>query len=145
MAKVPPMYELLAGVARLKKKADKIAELRRHDNKPAVKAILDLAFNPKFQYTLPEGEPPYTPAEDMLDNAGGLYRDYRKFTYFMDHPKNNLHQIKRETLFIQLLESVHPKDAELCIAMKDKTLPFKGITKSLVIEAYPGLIDEQNN
>jgi hypothetical protein len=51
-----------------------------------------------------------------------------------------MNQIKRESLFMQLLESVNPKDAELFIAAKDKSMKFKGITKKLVMETFPNLI-----
>jgi hypothetical protein len=138
--KLPTLYTLLETVSKQKKKQDKINMLKMHNNKPAVSAILDLVFNPKHQFTLPEGDPPYTPAEDMIDNTGALYREFRKFEYFMDSPTNNLHQIKRETLFIQLLESLHPEDAKLVVAVKDKKLPFKGITLSVVQETWPGMI-----
>jgi hypothetical protein len=45
--------------------------------------------------------------------------------------------IKRETLFIEFLESLDPDDAELIIGMKDKKLPFRGLTKKTVCEAFP--------
>jgi hypothetical protein len=47
---------------------------------------------------------------------------------------------KREKMFIDMLEAVHPEDAKLLIKMKDKQNLGKGITKKLVQEAYPGLI-----
>jgi hypothetical protein len=45
-------------------------------------------------------------------------------------------------LFINMLESLHPKDAELIIAAKDKKLP-KGITKKVVNLAFPRLIEDE--
>ena len=38
-----------------------------------------------------------------------------------------------------MLESIHPKDAELLVKMINKEAP-KGITKNIVMEAFPGLI-----
>ena len=49
-------------------------------------------------------------------------------------------QVKREQLFIELLENVTPADAKLLCAIKDKKLPWKGIDESMVREAFPGLL-----
>ena len=46
----------------------------------------------------------------------------------------------REKMFLDIIESIHPKDAELVVQMINKDLKLKGITKSLVKEAFPGLI-----
>jgi hypothetical protein len=42
-----------------------------------------------------------------------------------------------------MLESVHPKDALILLAMKEKKLPYKGITKALIQKAFPGLVDDE--
>ena len=49
-------------------------------------------------------------------------------------------KFKREKIFLGLLESVHPKDAELVVGMINKKLPVDGITKNVVKEAFPNLI-----
>ena len=47
-------------------------------------------------------------------------------------------------MFVELLERVDPLDAKLLVAIKDKKMPFPGITIQHVKEALPGLIpDEQ--
>ena len=43
-------------------------------------------------------------------------------------------------MFIRLLESIHPKDAKIVLAMVAKKLPVKGLTKTMVKEAFPNLI-----
>ena len=45
-------------------------------------------------------------------------------------------------MFIRILETIDPEDANLLIICKDKDLAgkFKGLTKKLVSEAFPGLI-----
>ena len=48
--------------------------------------------------------------------------------------------MKRERIFIDLLESLHAKEAEVLVLAKDKKLKYKGITGKLVSDAYPGLI-----
>ena len=77
--------------------------------------------------------------DEIIDDKGTLYREIRKMQYFIKG-KNNVHPIKRETLFIQMLESLQQDEAKLVLAMKDKTMPYKGITLKLVQEAFPGLI-----
>ena len=47
--------------------------------------------------------------------------------------------MRREQLFIQLLESVHPCEVKVLIGMKDRKLPYKGVTRKLVAEAFPNL------
>jgi hypothetical protein len=51
-----------------------------------------------------------------------------------------LHPVRRETLFIELLENINPLEAKILLAVKDKKLPFKGLTAKLVEEAFPGLL-----
>ena len=53
---------------------------------------------------------------------------------------DQLNPIKREKMFIDMLESVHPKDAELLLAMKDKKILAKSVTRKLIQEAFPNLI-----
>ena len=54
----------------------------------------------------------------------------------------NVDKIKKETIFIRLLETCHPKDSEIIIAMKDKKLNelYKGITEATVRKAFPNLL-----
>lgn len=138
--RLPTIYTVLSDIAETKGTNEKIKKLRSAEKINAVPSILRMIFDPTIQFSLPEGVPPYTPQEDMLDNTGGLYRDFTKIKYFMEHPQNTIHQIKRETMFIEMLEALHPKDAELLVAIKDKKLPFKGITKKLVTDTFPELI-----
>jgi hypothetical protein len=53
-----------------------------------------------------------------------------------------MNPIKRESLFLEILESVHPSDAEVFIAAKDKNLKYKGLTKKLVVDSFPNLIQK---
>ena len=48
--------------------------------------------------------------------------------------------VKRESMFISLLEAIHPADAELVLNMIEKKPPCKGLTKKIIEEAYPGLL-----
>ena len=135
--------EILEKVSKVKTKTEKLDLFRQYDN-AVLRSVLKHALDKNITFELPEGTPPYRPSEH-LDSQGMLYSEARKFYLFVKGGSPNLKQLRRETLFITMLESVDSRDAELLIAMKDKKLPYKGITLALVTEAYPGLIDEQVN
>lgn len=103
----------------------------------AIKIILKACFDPNIEFLLPEGEPPYTPT-DLDGQENMLYRESRKLHHFIRGGNDNLAQIKREKMYIDLLESVTPEDAKLLVSIKDKKLPYS-ISSSTVLKAYPGL------
>ena len=77
-----------------------------------------------------------------LEVHGALTSELRRMYLFVDGPtetQQKLKQQRREALFIELLESVHPDDAKLLLSMKERKLPVKGITRKLVAEAFPNL------
>lgn len=119
----------------------KAALLQKYDN-PTLRKILKYTFSEKITFDqLPKGEPPYTP-NDLVDQENVLYAETRRLYLFTDGGNPNLKQLRKEALFIELLENIDPADAKLLIAMKDKKLPeeFKGISKAVVKKAFPGLV-----
>ena len=141
MAMVISVAEFLENVSKLKKKEEKINALRNNKTNPVL-TVLQGVFDPRIKWLLPEGEPPYRVTE-LVDQENVFIRDCRKLVYFIEGGAPNLKQQKREMMFIEMLETVCPKDAKLLIAIKDKKLPFKGITEDIVREAYPGLLPAQ--
>lgn len=137
----PAIFEILKEVSELKRSEEKIKCLQKHESAP-LKAILKGTFCPSIQWDLPEGTPPYKPNDGVgFENA--LLSQTKKFYLFIKGLQPaGLRPIKKEALFIEMLENVHPKDAEIIIAMKDKKSPMKGITEDSVKKAFPGLIDE---
>lgn len=133
--------EILQNASKLTKKEEKIEYLRTNYN-PVLGNILKYTFNKEYVWDLPPGDPPYKPNE-FPDSHGMLYTEARKLYLFLRGGNPNLTPFKREMLFINLLETVHPEDAKLLLSVKDKKLPYKGLTLNLIKEAYPGLIDEQ--
>jgi hypothetical protein len=109
----------------------------------ALRVVLQYALDPRVKFILPIGTPPYKPT-DHLDQEGNLFRDFRKLSNFIEgggYP--DMHPIKRETLFVQFIEGLFPQDAELICSVKDKKIPYKGITAKLVNQAFPGLVKEK--
>jgi hypothetical protein len=114
--------------------------MQQYSDVPAFKDILRGMFDDTLEFLLPEGKPPYTPnIPESIPST--LLKKHRDFGYFVKGgPGTNLPAYKRERMFIELLESVHPDDALLVLAMVGKKPPFKGLTKKLVKEAFPNLI-----
>jgi hypothetical protein len=73
--------------------------------------------------------------ENMGHNR--LPKEIRKFQYFL--PNNGLNTVKREKIFIEMLEALDPEEAKLVLMIKDKKITYKGITRKLVEEALPDL------
>lgn len=131
--------EILEEVSATDKK-DRVAKLREHIKNVTLLKILQWTYDDRIKFLLPEGAPPYNPTK-YLDQEGNLYNESRRLYLFVEGGNANLKPVRREFLFIQLLETLSPKEAVLVAHMKDKKLPYKGINKKLVDEAFPGLIN----
>ena len=109
-----------------------------HPHSQAFKILFTYAFDPNIKWLLPEGAAPYKPT-DILDVEGRLLHELRRLYLFVEGGNPNLTKMRRETLYIQLLESIHPKDAILLNSIKDKKIPFKGLNKKIVQQAFPDI------
>ena len=118
---------------------DKVALLQQLATEPVL-IILKYAFDPEIKFALPKGAPPFKPCP-FLDQQGMLYTEARRLYLFVEGGNPSLTKLRRESLYIQLIESIDPNDAKLINCVKDKKLPFKGITAKVVIEAFPNLFN----
>lgn len=132
--------EILEKASKMKKKDEKINFLRENDS-VALRTIVAFALHPNVKIQLPEGPVPYRPADLADENYGMLYGQVNKLYLYCEGGDERISQKKRELLFVQMMESIHPKDAELMAAAKDKKLPYKGLTKDVIEKAFPGLLD----
>jgi hypothetical protein len=137
--RLPLVSSILKDASEIKSKKDRVKFLRSHHPNKVMLQLLKYAFDPKIKFALPEGNPPYSPC-GVLDNEAGLYQEARRLYLFIEGGHPDLTQLRRETLFIQVLESIPPAEAELLLAVKDKNLPYKGINLLIVREAFPGLV-----
>lgn len=136
------LYELLKVCADQKKVDDRVEALRQTAaHTPALLTVLKYTFDPNIKFLLPDTDPPYKPT-DYLDQENRLYSELRRLYLFVEGGNPNLTTVKREYLFIQLLESIDPKDAILLCSMKNKKLPFKELTSKIVLKAFPELYPE---
>jgi hypothetical protein len=97
---------------------------------------LQWAFNDNIVSKLPEGKTPYKPndAPDSDLTESSLRFEFRKFKYFCT---DEIKGLRRESMWIELMESIPAKEAELMELVKDKIWPFKNITKEIAEKAFP--------
>ena len=130
--------EILKKCGNLRSKQEKIEFLQKH-NSLTLRNILVLTYDKTKNILLPDEEPPYTPSQ-AHENQGMLFNQSRKLKYFVEgFSPPGVKQIKREAIFIEMLESVHRDDAKVLIQMIQRK-PFNGITKNIINEAFPGSI-----
>jgi len=132
------LSEILRKVSNAKTKAEKISLLRKY-NTPALRQLLIINFDESVISLLPEGDVPFTPndAPAGTDHTR-LEQQYRGlYRFFKGGAK--LPTLKRESMFVQLLEGLAHEEAELLVLVKDGQLnkEYKRITKAVVQEAFP--------
>ena len=162
----PFVYEVFDACSKQRTKAKKIEVLQRYAH-DSIMAVLIWNFDESVISLLPEGEVPYGNTRednsvtgslsDKINDAVGMMREsgstslgsqdqgkasiraeYRKFYNFLKGGNNGLSSLRRETMFINILEGLHPLEAEILILVKDKKLTDKyKITKEIVSAAYP--------
>tara|TARA_B100000424_G_C22931720_1_gene495640 strand:+ start:400 stop:813 length:414 start_codon:yes stop_codon:yes gene_type:complete len=131
-------HEVIEKLRETKKKADKVQILKDNESW-ALKDIIKGSMDPIVKWNLPGGSPPYTAARPE-SAAASILRENRKFKYlFKGGEGDRLPAYKRESIFLGILEGIHPGDAELVVAMINKET-IKPLTKALVNEAFPGLL-----
>lgn len=131
-------HDLFVRVGELKTKKEKIALLRENSS-PTLKAILGYTYDPNVVWALPAGDPPYKVSE-ALDQEKRFVQESRKLYLFVKgvtQQQANITDAKREQVFITMLESLDPKDAKVLLAMKNRNLPYKGLTRKLAADAFP--------
>ena len=135
-----PIPTILKEIASKSKKDEKKEVLLKYANNGAFREILKYAFDPNIKFLLPPGNPPYNSVVDDSDNPIYLYGLVRKLYLFVEGGNPNLKPARREYLFIELLESLHPSEADLLLQVKDKKIKCRGLTYNLVKETFPNLI-----
>lgn len=143
MIKPLTVYEIFDQAQRSSSQEERIAVLK-NNNCLAIRDILRASFDDSIVFTLPKGIPNY---RDSLSKEGiaptNLLRCTTQFSYFVKGGKGDeLKPARRETMFLRLLEGIHPLDAKIVCAMKDKRLheEYTTFSKELVQTIWPKLI-----
>ena len=127
-------------VSAQRSKAKKVEVLQEYRD-PSLVSILIWNFDDTVVSIIPEGEVPYNPNEVPVGtDHTSLRREYRNLYHFVQGGNTSLSTIRRETMFIQMLEGLHPREAEILCLIKDKKLTTKyKLTYEVVKEAYPDI------
>tara|TARA_B100002019_G_scaffold22764_1_gene17309 strand:+ start:112 stop:693 length:582 start_codon:yes stop_codon:yes gene_type:complete len=162
----PFAFEVLDLVSKQRSKAKKIEVLKKFEH-ISLKALFIWNFDESVKSMLPEGDVPYSGFEDQASHNGSLStkidesvrrmhetdsfsmgssdrnghtsirREYKNFYHFIKGGNDGLSAVRRETMFINVLEGLHPLEAEILCLCKDKKLSDRyKITKEIVAEAY---------
>ena len=134
----PLLSEVLQKLGKIKSKKDKVSYLKEN-NTPALRQIIKSSFDPKIKWSLPYGEVPYVMNEAPEGTEHNvLAYEIRKLYYFIESGNSKISQNKREIMFVQMLEGLHPDEADVLIAAKDKILhqKYKGLSINVVKEAF---------
>ncbi len=159
-------FEVLELVSKQRSKAKKVEALKKFEHN-SLKAIFIWNFDETVISVLPTGDVPYAGVDEQNISSGtvsgkvddavnkmaelgthslgandqghsSIRKEYDKFYNFLKGGNDGLSSLRRETMFINILQGLHPLEAEILILVKDKKLEtkYKSITKELVSEAY---------
>jgi len=132
--------EILDAASKQRSKTKK-AEILREFDSPALRAILIWNFDETARSMLPEGDVPYSPNEAPKGtDHNRLTSEYKNLYHFVKGGNDTLAPLRRESMFIQLLERLHAEEAEVICLVKDKNLTNKyKLTRDVVAEAFPDI------
>ena len=136
----PFIHEILDCVDKQRTKAKKIAALQEHRD-DSLTAVLIWNFDDKVVSAVPDGQVPYKENEVPVGtDHTSLRREWKNLYHFIKGGNDTLSSLRRETMFIQLLEGLHPEEAKIICLVKDKNLTSKyKLTKEIVAEAFPDI------
>ena len=130
--------EIFTKINNAKDKPKKIEVLKQYDS-PGMRMILKGAFDPKIVWDLPEGTPPYIANEAPAGTEHTyLEMEAKRLYNFAKGGNDQINKIRKETLFIQMLEGLHADEAKVLLDIKNKSLnkTYKGLTSEMVKEAF---------
>jgi len=130
--------EVLDKVHKAKTKAQKVKILKDNNN-ASLRMVIKSSFDPKIKWAMPSGDVPFmaNDAPAGTDHTR-LATEAKKLYHFIEGADNTTPKMKKETMFIQMLEGLHESEAKLIVAAKDKKLHqiYKGLSKDVVKEAF---------
>ena len=161
----PFVFEILDVISKQRTNAKKVEALRKYEH-PCLKAIFIWNFDESVISAIPPGDVPYAGLDEQHSFSGtvsekisdavskmneigsnslgsqdqgrsSIRKEYQKFYNFVKGGNDGLSSLRRETMFINILQGLHPLEAEILILVKDKKLQTKyKITKENISEAY---------
>ena len=147
--KLPPnpfIHEILDLVSEQRTKAKRVEILKEYRD-DSLTAILIWNFDERVQSAVPDGQVPYKENEVPVGtDHTSLRREWKQLYHFIKGGNDSLSSLRRESMFIQLLEGLHPKEAEIICLVKDKELEevYPKVTLDVVKEAFPDIVWGEN-
>ena len=166
----PFAFEVFDLASKQRSKAKKVEVLQKYGDL-SLKVVLKWNFDTSITSALPEGEVPYTGYDKQTTKGGTLTtkisqevrsmhesgsfslgssdqeghttirRESKHFYRFVRGGDDAMNSIRRETMFINILEGLHPLEAEIVVLAKDGKLEDRyKITKDVVSEAFPDIV-----
>jgi hypothetical protein len=132
--------EILQKVSSAKTKKEKVDILQEYNNN-GLRAILIINFDESLKFLLPEGDVPFT-ANDAPAGTDHtrIDHEYRGLYRYFKGGDSSIKSMKREQLFVQLLEGLYKDEAEMLVLACNKDLQAKyRVTKAVVQEAFPSI------
>ena len=170
LPKKPFVFEVLDLVSKQKTKAKKVEVLRKYDEFH-LRTLFLWNFDTTIESALPEGDVPYQSYGDQTSYSGSLStklqedirsmhetgsfsmgvsdtqgrttirREVKNFYHFVKGGNDAMNNMRRESMFINILQGLHPLEAEIVVLVKDGNLSDKyKITREIVEEAYPDIV-----
>lgn len=141
------VYEILGELDACTTKQRKVDLIRtKYSNHSPLQYILRWNFDDSIKSLLPEGEPPFDKEKKDGDSPQSLWSYLKMFPNFVDSAQGRqLPELKRENLFIEMLDALDLEEALTVVAAKDGKLDeMYNITLDVVNAAYPeiGLVSE---
>ena len=134
------LTEILQKVSSAKTKKEKVDLLQEY-NSQGLRSVLIINFDDSLEFLLPEGEVPFTPNDAPAGTEHTrLTQEYRGLYRFFKGGDSSIKGMRREQLFVQLLEGLHADEANMLVSACNKDLQSKyRITKAVVAEAFPSI------
>jgi hypothetical protein len=134
------MFEILELASKQRTNQKKVEVFKEYST-DALKAILIWNFDESVISMIPSGDVPYEKNEVPVGtDHTSLRKEWKNLYHFVKGGNDSLSQVRRETMFIQILEGLHPKEADILCLVKDKNLQsqFK-ISKEVVEQSFPDI------
>jgi hypothetical protein len=164
----PFAFEVFNLASKQKSNAKKVEVLQKYSH-PSIQTLFVWNFDESIISVIPEGDVPYASVGDQNSFSGtvsekitdavskmeelgssslgsqdqgrsSIRKEYQKFYNFVKGGNDGLSSLRRETMFINMLQGLHPLEAEILCLVKDKKLQTKyKITKEIASQAYPNI------
>jgi hypothetical protein len=147
--KLPPnpfIHEILDLVGEQRTKAKRVDILKEYRD-DSLTAVLIWNFDERVQSAVPDGQVPYKENEVPVGtDHTSLRREWKQLYHFIKGGNDTLSSLRRESMFIQLLEGLHPDEAKIICKVKDKDLEslYPKVTLDIVKEAFPDIVWGEN-